>query len=425
MTSLNESVFTWAAPPLKFGHGALDEVGAELAARGCGSVLVLADAGVVATGIPERVMDSVRAQGIEARLYGTVGVEPTDVSINEAVAFAREGEWDAYVAVGGGSVIDTAKAVNLLTTHDGELLDFVTPPIGGGQAPTKPLKPLIAIPTTAGTGSESTTICVIDMLDLHLKAGISHPALRPALAIVDPVTTMSMPPEVTAASGMDVLSHALESYTSVRFDAKPAPEDPMQRPAFCGSNPISDVWCEMALSLVGKNLRRAVMNGRDMQAREQMLLASTYAGAGFGNAGTHLPHANAYPIAGAVKGYQATGYPEMPMVPHGQAVSVTAPHVFRWTYPGDPQRHLHAAELLSGQTFTQTDGADALAGVLSQLMADIGIPSDLGHFGYGEADVDNLVAGAMKQTRQLSVVPRPVTSEALAGIFRSALRGAS
>src|SRR5262245_45538688 len=170
----NESVFTWAAPPLKFGIGALDELG---------------------------------------------------------------------VAVGGGSSIDTAKAVNLLTTHPGELLDFVTPPIGAGKAPRLPLKPLIAVPTTAGTGSESTTICVVDLLDLRLKAGVSHPALRPALAVVDPRVTLSLPPQVTAASGMDVLSHALESYTSVRFDARPAPDDPARRPAFCGANPVSDIWC--------------------------------------------------------------------------------------------------------------------------------------------------------------------------------------
>lgn len=224
-------------------------------------------------------------------------MEPTDQSIDEAVSFAREREWDSYIAVGGGSAIDTAKAVNLLTTHPGELLDYVTPPIGGGTAPWLPLKPLIAIPTTAGTGSESTTICVIDFLGLHLKAGVSHAKLRPTLAIVDPLTTVTLPSQVTAASGMDVLSHALESYTSVRFDAKPAPEDPMKRPAFCGSNPISDTWCEQALSLVGKYLRRAVMNGRDLEARYQMALASTSAGTGFGNAGTHLPHANAYPVA--------------------------------------------------------------------------------------------------------------------------------
>ncbi len=417
----NESVFTWAAPPLKFGVGALDEVSAEVAATGAGSCLVITDPGVRETGVPDRIHSQLVAAGIKAEVFDGVAVEPTDQSINEAVAFAREQDWDCFIAVGGGSSIDTAKAVNLLTTHPGELLDFVTPPIGGGQAPWLPLKPLIAVPTTAGTGSESTTICVVDFLGLHLKAGISHPKLRPALAVVDPLVTLSLPAQVTAASGMDVLSHALESYTSVRFDAKPAAEDPMKRPAFCGSNPISDVWCENALELVGRYLRRAVMNGRDLDARYHMALASTSAGTGFGNAGTHLPHANAYPVAGAVQNYQAEGYPQMPMVPHGQAVSSTAAAVFRWTYPGDPVRHLRAAELLSGQTFTTTDGADALAHVLTELMTDIGMPAGLRSFGYGEQHLDVLVDGTMKQTRQLAVVPRPVTRAALTSIFRESL----
>jgi hydroxyacid-oxoacid transhydrogenase len=417
----NETVFTWGAPPLKFGTGALSEVGLEVAATGATSCLVITDPGVRATGIADQVRDHVIAAGVKSEVFDRVGVEPTDESIEEAVAFARERDWDCFVAVGGGSAMDTAKAVNLLTTHPGELLDYVTPPIGAGRTPDGPLKPLIAVPTTAGTGSESTTICVIDFLGLHLKAGVSHKRLRPSLAIIDPLTTVTMPAQVTAASGMDVLSHALESYTSVRFDAKPASEDPMRRPAFCGSNPISDVWCEMALSLVGRYLRRAVMNGRDLDARYHMMLASTYAGTGFGNAGTHLPHANAYPVAGAVKGYQAEGYPEMAMVPHGQAVSSTAAAVFRWTYPGDPTRHLRAAELLSGQTLTATDGADALAHVLSSLMVDIGMPSGLRSFGYHESDLDTLVAGTMKQTRQLAVVPRPVTSDALRKIFADSL----
>lgn len=417
----NESVFTWGAPPLKFGTGAIAEVGLEVAATGAASCLVITDPGVRATGIADEVRDHVLAAGVKVEVFDGVAVEPTDESINDAVSFAREQEWDCFIAVGGGSAIDTAKAVNLLTTHPGELLDYVTPPIGAGRSPTGALKPFIAIPTTAGTGSESTTICVVDFLGMHLKAGISHARLRPSLAIVDPLTTVTMPPQVTAASGMDVLSHALESYTSVRFDAKPAPEEPMRRPAFCGSNPISDVWCEMALGLVGRFLRRAVMNGRDQEARYQMMLASTYAGTGFGNAGTHLPHANAYPIAGAAQGYQAEGYPAMPMVPHGQAVSATAAAVFRWTYPGDPGRHLKAAELLSGQTFTATDGADALPHVLSELMADIGMPNGLRTFGYDEQDLDMLVDGTMKQTRQLAVVPRPVTPGALRHIFHDSL----
>lgn len=417
----NESVFTWAAPPLKFGVGALDEIGAEAAAAGATSCLVITDTGVRDTGFPDRVLDSLLNAGLKAEIFDGVAIEPTDQSIDEAVSFAREQDWDCFVAIGGGSAMDTAKAVNLLTTHPGELLDFVTPPIGAGKAPWLPVKPLIAVPTTAGTGSESTTICVIDFLGLHLKAGVSHPRLRPALAIVDPRTMVSLPPQVTAASGMDVLSHALESYTSSRFDTKPAPTDPMRRPAFCGANPISDVWCEMALTLVGRHLRRAVCNGRDLEARNQMALASTYAGTGFGNAGTHLPHANAYPVAGAVKDYRATGYPQMPMVPHGQAVSATAAAVFRWTYPADPARHLRAAELLSGRTFTTFDGAEALPQVLTELMTDIGMPSGLRSFGYGEGDVDTLVDGTLKQTRQLAVVPRPLDRAAATQIFRESL----
>ena len=417
----NESVFTWAAPPLKFGIGALDEIGAELSAQGIESCLVITDSGVRAAGIPDRIVDQLIAAGIKSEMFDKVAIEPTDVSIDDAVAYAREQDWGCFLAVGGGSAIDTAKAVNLLTTHPGKLLDFVTPPIGGGRAPWLPLKPLIAVPTTAGTGSESTTICVVDFLGMHLKAGVSHPRLRPSLAVVDPLTTVSLPAQVTAASGMDVLSHALESYTCVRFDAKPASADPMKRPAFCGSNPISDVWCEQALSLVGKYLRRAVMNGRDLEARYQMALASTSAGTGFGNAGTHLPHANAYPVAGAVENYHAEGYPAMPMVPHGQAVSSTAAAVFRWTYPSDPGRHLRAAELLSGQHFTATDGADALAHVLSELMSDIGMPGGLRSFGYGEEHLPMLVEGTMKQTRQLAVVPRPVTRDALTQIFQQSL----
>jgi len=417
----NETVFTWAAPPLKFGIGALDEIGADVAALGAERCLVITDPGVRQSGLPDRVRDRVLDRDIKCEIFDGVAVEPTDVSIADAVSVARESDWDCFIAVGGGSAIDTAKAVNLLTTHPGELLDYVTPPIGGGRVPEGPLKPLIAVPTTAGTGSESTTICVVDLLTLHLKAGISHPRLRPAMAVVDPLTTVSMPAEVTAASGMDVLSHALESYTAARFDAKPAPAEPAKRPAFCGSNPISDVWCEMALRLTGEHLRAAVLNGDDLHARYHMALASTYAGTGFGNAGTHLPHANAYPIAGAVRDYQAPGYPPMPMVPHGQAVSATAAAVFRWTYPADQDRHLRAAELLSGQTFTRTDGADALPAVLEELMRDIGMPSGLRAFGFGDDDVDTLVDGALKQTRQLSVVPRPLDRDAAATIFRQSL----
>ena len=220
-----ESVFTYGAPQLKFGPGASDEIGYDLSQLGVRRVLVITDPGVAATGHPQRVADQMAQFGIEARVYDGVRVEPTDVSLLQAAAFAREsGPWDAYVAVGGGSAIDTAKAVNLLTTNPGELMDYVNLPVGRGQAPTQPLRPLVAVPTTTGTGSESTTICVMDVLHLKVKTGISHARLRPTLAVIDPDLTRTQPPGVTAASGMDILCHALESYTAHRSEIGLAPQ---------------------------------------------------------------------------------------------------------------------------------------------------------------------------------------------------------
>ncbi|WP_369200129.1 hydroxyacid-oxoacid transhydrogenase [Streptomyces sp. PU-14G] len=417
-----ESVFTWAAPPLKFGLGALAEIGEDLQALGVRHALVITDPGVAASGVPDRVAHAVKTAGLDVDVFDGVAVEPTDASIEEAVSFARSGPWDGFIAVGGGSAMDTAKAVNLLTTQPGTLMDYIAPPIGGGKVPEQPVRPLIAVPTTAGTGSEATTICVVDLLNLRLKAGVSHPRLRPALAVVDPLTTLSVPPAVTAASGMDVLTHAAESYTALSFDARPAFPNAKARAAFCGANPVSDVWCEKAMELVGTHLRRAVMNGNDLSARYGMAYASAVTGMGFGNAGTHIPHANAYPIAGAVENYHAEGYPPMPMVPHGQAVASTAMAAFRFTYPSNPQRHLRAAELIGGRPVDPDEGAEALPRVLRELQRDIDMPTGVSAFGFTEDDLDTLVSGTLKQSRQLSVTPRPLTAEAAGRIFRESLR---
>jgi alcohol dehydrogenase class IV len=243
-----ETVFTYAAPGLKFGAGASAEVGHDLASYGARRVLLVTDPGVMATGHPSRIAEHIWQRGIETVIYDDARVEPTDESLEEAIAFARDAEstgrrLDAIVAVGGGSSIDTAKAVNLLLTNPGELMDYVNAPVGKARAPVKELLPLVAIPTTTGTGSESTTICVLDVLALQVKTGISHVALRPKLAIVDPRLTVSQPAMVTASSGMDILCHALESYTArwyADFDAK----EPEQRVPYCGANPIADMWSE-------------------------------------------------------------------------------------------------------------------------------------------------------------------------------------
>ncbi|WP_137812342.1 hydroxyacid-oxoacid transhydrogenase [Gandjariella thermophila] len=419
-----ETIFTWGAPPLKFGAGAADEIGFELSQYGVSRVLVITDPGVSAAGAPHRIVDTIKRYGITAEVFDGVHVEPTDDSLNKAAGYAIEqGPWDGFVAVGGGSSIDTAKAVNLLTSHPGALMDYVNKPIGQAKAPPGPLKPLIAVPTTAGTGSESTAMCVMDILSMRVKTGISHWRLRPTMAIVDPLLTMTLPPEVTASAGMDIVCHAVESYTAKdyrAFDRK----RPEQRVTYCGSNPVSDLWCEKAMTLLARSFRTAVREGEtNVDARMDMMMAATFAGMGFGNAGVHIPHANGYPIAGMVRDYVPAGYPpDEPLVPHGQSVSLTAPAAFRFTFSSAPQRHLRAARLLGPDTEEQRDPAEQLPRVLIDLMRDVGIPNGIGAVGYGESDVPDLVPGTMKQQRLLSTCPRPVGEEDIAGILRESVR---
>ena len=418
---MSESVFTYGAPGLKFGEGASDEIGYDLSQHDVRRVLVITDPGVAATGHPQRVADQMAQFGIEAVVFDGVHVEPTDASLTEAIAHARDtGPWDAFVAVGGGSAIDTAKAVNLLTTNEGELMDYVNAPVGRARAPKNVLKPLVAVPTTTGTGAESTTICVLDVLAQHVKTGISHPRLRPTLAVVDPTLTRTQPAGVTSAAGMDILCHALESYTARDYRSYDR-KSPDQRVPYCGANPMSDVWSEKAMSLLSRSFRQAVLHGEDDEARHQMALAATFAGIGFGNAGVHVPHANAYPIAGRVKDFRPEGYPQdEAMVPHGMAVSLTAPEAFRWTFEASPERHLRAAELLA-PGHGHGRGPDALPAVLTELMRDITIPNGLGAVGYDKDDVPDLVEGTLKQQRLLATAPREVTEAAAAEILTRSL----
>jgi hydroxyacid-oxoacid transhydrogenase len=419
-----ETVFTYAAPQLKFGAGAADEIGFDLAGLGVRRAFLVTDAGVAATGSPDRVAAAIRSHGIEVLVFADVHVEPTDASIRYAADAARQsGPWDGFVAVGGGSSIDTAKAVNLLTTNPGDLMDYVNAPVGGGRAPAQPLRPLIAVPTTTGTGSESTAICVLDVLDLKVKTGISHARLRPTLAVVDPLLTMSQPPQVTAASGMDIVCHALESYTAKPYTAFER-KRPEQRVPYCGANPVGDLWAEKALVLLAGALRTAVADGTDLRARTDLSMAATFAGMGFGNAGVHVPHANAYPVAGGVRRFRPSGYPDAePLVPHGMAVCITAPAAFGFTFDACPQRHVRAAELLAGTRLDPAadEPARFLPDVLIGLMRDIGMPNGIGAVGYGAGDIDGLVAGALKQQRLLATAPRPVSEDDLAEIFTRSL----
>jgi alcohol dehydrogenase class IV len=416
-----ERVFTVEATPVKYGPGAAAEAGWELGRLGVTRALLVTDPGVVAAGHPDRVRAAIEAEGIEVVVFDGTRVEPTLESLEQAVEAAREARVDGFVSVGGGSSMDTAKVADLVLSHPAALMEYVNAPIGAGRKPPSPLLPHLAIPTTAGTGSEATTVAVLDLPELRVKSGISHRYLRPAQAIVDPELTLTLAPEVTSSAGLDVVCHAAESFLARPFDTRAAPASPDERPPYQGANPVSDVWSAEALRRGGAFLRRAVADPSDLEARGGMMLAATLAGIGFGSAGVHIPHACAYPIAGLKHEYRPPGYPDdHPFVPHGHSVIVTAPAAFRFTYEGAPERHRQAAELLAGRPLPDA-GPGTLPEVLRELMRDVGAPRGLEELGYDEDDIPALVQGALQQQRLLAVAPREVGEADLAAILRASM----
>lgn len=417
----HETVFTMEATPIKYGPGASEEVGWELKRMRVGRVMLVSDPGVVASGITPRIRELIEAEGIEVELWDGSRVEPTADSFQAAADFAREGNFDGFVAVGGGSSIDTAKVSALISTHGGEIIDYVNAPVGGGKKPPSPLKPLLAVPTTAGTGAEATTVAILDIPEQKVKTGISHQYMRPDRGVVDPLLTMTMPSEVTSSCGLDVVCHAAESFLTKPYNQRPRIDDPNERPPYQGANPIADMWSAKALEYGGKYLRRAVENGEDVEARGRMMLGATLAGIGFGSAGVHIPHACAYPIAGLKHVYEPAGYPkDHPFVPHGWSVIVTAPAAFRFTYDAMPERHHQVAELLVGEKIEKAD-ENTLPEIITQLMKDVGAPKGVRELGYDESDIDALVEGAMKQQRLLVGAPKDVTEDDLANILRESM----
>jgi hydroxyacid-oxoacid transhydrogenase len=417
----HETIFTMEATPVKFGTGASADAGWELSRLGVKRAMLVTDPGVAALGHPERIRELIEAEGIEVVLYDRARVEPTIESFQDAADFALEHEVDGFVSVGGGSSMDTAKVANLVSTHPAPVMDYVNPPIGEGKKPPSPIKPHLAIPTTSGTGSEATTVAVLDIPDMQVKTGISHRYLRATQAIVDPDLTRSLPAEVTSSTGLDVVCHAAESFLSKPFDRRPRPDSPDDRPPYQGSNPIADVWSAKALEFGGRYLRRAVADGEDVEARGFMMLGATMAGVGFGSAGVHIPHSCAYPIASVKHEYHPSGYPDdHPFVPHGHSVIVTAPAAFRFTYDAMPERHHKVAELLAGEPIGDA-GPDTLPDILRQLMKDVEAPRGVAEFGYTEDDIPTLVDGAMKQQRLLAIAPKEVGEEDLRHIITASM----
>jgi hydroxyacid-oxoacid transhydrogenase len=329
--------------------------------------------------------------------------------------------------------MDTAKLMNLYTCFpDAEFLDFVNAPLGKGLPITKALKPLICIPTTAGTGSETTGTAIFDLESVKAKTGVAHRALKPTLGICDPLNTRSMPSAVHASSGLDVLCHSIESWTAIPFNERiPRPTNPILRPAYQGANPISDIFSLQALKSTVKYLPRATKDPEDTEAQTQMLLAATLAGVGFGNAGVHLCHGMSYPISGQNPGYKHPGYEvDKPIIPHGVSVAVTAPAVFKFTGPSNPERHLAAAECfgVDVSNVKLESAGDVLSEALVEFLIKLGDqPRGLKHLGFTSDHIKMLVDGTVPQRRVLNLAPgldadhKDIEREQLTQLFEDAM----
>ena len=420
----NETAFTIDTSSIKFGPGITGEAGSEMARLGAKRVMVVTDPQMANSEAVRIATDSLTRAKIEFTVFDQVSIEPTDSSLKEAIKFAVDGQFDGFLPVGGGSCIDTAKTANLFSTYPADFLEYVNAPIGKGTPVPGDLKPLVAVPTTAGTGSETTGVAIFDFEELGAKTGIAHRSLRPDVGLVDPDNTRSLPKMVAACSGFDVLCHGIESYTALPFSQREAPESPALRPAYQGANPISDVWALAALEMVGNSILPAVLDPNDTDARTNMAMAATFAGVGFGNAGVHLPHGMSYPVSGLVKEYRPDGYPEgKAIVPHGMAVILNAPAVFRYTASSNPERHMRAAQLLGADTkgAGPEDAGDLIAERIIFILKQTGVPNGLGGVGYTINDVPRLVEGTLPQHRVTKLAPRPTGADELTELFKDSM----
>jgi len=417
--------FTLAIPKLTFGRGCLDEAGARVAARGMTRIALFTDPNLKDGPYVATVLQSIRDVGLETAIFSEIRIEADDTRVKNAARFIAGGNFDGVVSVGGGSVMDTAKAAIVYGLYPrDEFLDYFPPPLGAGEPIPGALLPHLACPTTSGTGSECTSLSVIRINDLNTKFVLGNPLLLPDEALVDPTCCDSLPGNIVASTGFDLLSHAIECYTSKAYTRWAKVGDPRKRPYLQGANPWSDLAATRALELVGKYLERGVNDASDSEARDQLMWGATLAGMAFGNTGTHLPHALSYGITHLMHDITTDDYAvASPFIPHGISVIASAPAIFRYTAAGAPERHLEAANSLGADTSDagNEDAGELVAGRIVELMKKTGMPNGIGDLGFAEADIKSLAASSVRQLRPIANAPRETNLQDIENIYAAAL----
>jgi len=417
--------FTVAMPRLTVGRGTLHEVGARACRLGLKRVALFTDPLLASGPLIATVLKSLTKAGIDTATFSDIRVEPDDESVERGSAFLRQANVDGVISVGGGSVMDAAKASLMLLCHGGKVIDYFAAPVGQGKPIPGPLLPHIACPTTSGTGSECTSISVLRINELNTKFVIASPYLLPDVAIVDPQCCDSLPANVVASTGFDLCCHALECYTAKAYTQQGKVVDPNARQYIQGANPFSEMVAREAMDIVGKYLARGVNDASDTEARDQLMWGATLAGIAFGNSGTHLPHAMSYGVTHLMHDIITDGYDvASPFVPHGISVVVNAPAIFRYTAEGAPERHLEGAACLHADIkgATYDDAGEVLANRMVELMKATHMPNGLTAIGFNDSHVSELAASSIRQGRAIANAPRESNLVDLENMYRNALQ---
>jgi len=416
--------FTVAMPKYTFGRGCLSEAGIRAASLGMRQVALFTDPMLLSGSYVETVILALKASGITVDVFSDIRIEPDDDTVILASRFLAQGSFDGVVSVGGGSVIDTAKAAMVYARYPAPFNDYFGAPVGPGKPVPGPILPHLACPTTSGTGSECTSVAVIRVNSLNTKFVLGSPWLLPEEALVDPSVCDSLPGNAVASTGFDLLCHAIECYTAKAYTRWEKVADPLSRTMLQGANPWSDMSARRALEIADQYLVRGVVDQADQEARDALMFGASLAGMAFGNSGTHLPHAMSYGVTHLMNDITTEGYQvASPFIPHGISVAVSAPAIFRYLADAQPERHLEAAGYLGASDIdaSPNEAGHVVACRIIQLMKDAGLPNGIGGVGFLEGDVKALAESSFRQKRAIANAPRVASLSDMEEIYASAM----